>query len=73
MTIDDPEVFTDFVRNNLRVTTQQKNDVITNFVESFWYLLAVNDGYIDTFIKYNHSTKNSRASAKIILISNNVS
>ena len=37
--------------NILRVNTQGKIDTITNFVESFGYLLVVNDGYIDTFSK----------------------
>ena len=53
--MDDPAVFTYFVRNTLRFTTQQKNDVITNFFKSSGYLLAVNDGDIDTFVKYTHS------------------
>ena len=36
VTMDDPAVFADFVRNSRRVTTQQTIDIITNFVESFW-------------------------------------
>ena len=51
VTMDGPVVFTDFMRNTLRVTTQRTIDVIMNFVESFADLLAVNDGYIDTFSK----------------------
>ena len=47
--MDDPAVFTKFVINTLRVTNQQKINVITNFVESFGKLLAVNDGDIDKF------------------------
>ena len=49
--MDDTEVFTNFVRNTLWVTTQQTIVVITNFMESFGDLLAVNDGDIDTFSK----------------------
>ena len=49
VTMDDPEVFSDFARNTLRVTTQRTIDVIKNFVESFGDLLAVNDGEIDNF------------------------
>ena len=30
--MDDPAVFTNFVKNTLRVTTQKTVDVITNFV-----------------------------------------
>ena len=70
--MDDPEVFTNFVRNTLRVTTNQTIDLITNFMESFGGLLAVNDGVIDTFVKYTHSTNNARADAQNILTSNNV-
>ena len=49
--MDNSAVFTNFVRNTLGVTNQQKIDVITNSVESFGHLLAVNDGDIDTFSK----------------------
>ena len=70
--MDDPAVFTKFVINTLRVTNQQKINVITNFVESFGKLLAVNDGDIDTFVQYDHSANNDGASAQRILISNNV-
>ena len=49
VTMDGPVVFTDFMRNTLRVTTQRTIDVIKNFVESFGDLLAVNDGEIDNF------------------------
>ena len=49
--MDDPAVFTNFVRNTLEVSTQQKNYVITNFVKSFGYLIAANDGDIDNFSK----------------------
>ena len=72
VTMDDPELFTEFVRNTLKVTTQWTINVITNFVESFEDLLAVNDVDIDTFVKDTHSTINYRASGQIILISNNV-
>ena len=72
MTIYDPAVFSNFVRNTLRVTTQQTIDVITISVEYFGDLLAVNDGYIDIFVKDTHSTNNARSAAQIILISNNV-
>ena len=47
--MEDPAVFTNFVKNTLRVTTQQMIDGITNFVESFGELLAVNNGYIEPF------------------------
>ena len=43
VTMDDPALFINFLRNTLGVSTQQKVDVITTFVESFWDLLAVND------------------------------
>ena len=36
VTMDDPAVFADFVRNSRRVTTQQTIDIITSFVEPFW-------------------------------------
>ena len=72
VTIDDPVVFTNFLINTLRVTTQRKINVITNFVKTFVYLLAVNDGDIDTFFKDAHSVNNDRAAAQRILISNNV-
>ena len=49
VTMDDLEVFADFMKNTLRVTTHQNIYVITNFVEYFGRLLAVNDGYIGTF------------------------
>ena len=72
VTMDDPAIFTDFTVNTLRVTTQQKIDVITNFAVPFGDLLAVNDGDIDTFVKDTYSANNSRVDAQIILISNNV-
>ena len=72
VTMDDPAVFTNFVINTLTVTTQQKIDVIMNFVESFGDFIAVNDGDIDTFVKDTHSANNSGAAAQRILISNNV-
>ena len=72
VTMDDPAVFTDFLRYTLGVTTQKKIDVIINFVESFGGLLAVIDGDIDTFFKYSHSADNARVAAQRIFISNNV-
>ena len=72
VTMDDPAVFTNFVRNTLGVTTQRKIHVMTNFVESFEELLAVNDVDIDTFVKDAHSGNNVRAAAQRILIRNNV-
>ena len=41
VTMDDPLVFTDLVRNTLGVTTHQTIYVIMNFVESFGDLLYV--------------------------------
>ena len=70
-TLDDPAVFTDFVRKKIGFITQQTIGVITNFVESFGGLLAVNDVDIDTFFKDTHSANNARAAVKRILISNN--
>ena len=70
--MDDPAVFSYFTRNTLIVTTQQTIDIITNFVESFGDLLAVNDGDIETFVKDAHSANNTRAAAQRILISNSV-
>ena len=70
--MDDPSVFTIFLRNTVGVTTKQKIYVIKNFMESFGYLLSVNDGYIETFVKDNHSTNNDRAAAQRIFISNNI-
>ena len=70
--MDDPAVFTNFVRNTPRVTTQQIIDVITKFVEYFGDLITVNDIDINTSVKDTQSTNNTRASAHIILISNNV-
>ena len=72
VTMDDPAVFTNFVRNTLRVNTQQIINVITNFVGFFGDLPAVNDVDIDTFFKNTHSVNNARAAAQRILISNNV-
>ena len=66
VTMDDPLVFADFLRNTLRVTTQRTIDVINNFVGYFGILLAVNDGDIGTFVKYTYYVNNSRASAQII-------
>ena len=65
--MDDTAVSTNFMINSLRVTTHQIIDVITNFVESFGDLLAVNDGHIDTFFKDTHSANNARAVVQIIL------
>ena len=70
--MDDPAVFSDFVRNNLVVTTQWTIDVITNVLGYFGELLAVNDGDIDNFVKDTHSMNNSRTDAQKILIRNNV-
>ena len=70
--MDDPAVFTNFLRNTVGVTTKQKIYVIKNFMESFGYLISVNDGYIETFVKDNHSTNNDRAAAQRIFISNNI-
>ena len=67
-----PEVFTNFLRNTLRFTTQKKIDITTNFVESFGDLISVNDGDIDTFVKDTHSVNNARAAAKRILIRKNI-
>ena len=44
VTMDDPSVFTNVVRNILGVTTQLTIDVITKVLESFGDLLSVNDG-----------------------------
>ena len=52
--MDNPEVFTDLLRNTLGVTTQKTIDVITNFVGSFGGLLYVDDRDIDTFVKDTH-------------------
>ena len=70
--MDDPAVFTSFVRNTLMFITQKMIDAITNFVESFGDFLAVNYGDVDTFVKDNHSANNAIATAQRILISNNV-
>ena len=70
--MDDPAVFTNFVKKILRVTNQKTNGVITNFGESFGYLLDNNDGDIDTFVVDVHYTNNARAAEQRILISNNV-
>ena len=72
VTMDDSVVFIDLVRKTLRFTTQQTIDIITNCVESFGGLLAVNNGDIVTFFKANHSANNPRAAAQRILISNNI-
>ena len=72
VTMDDPTLFTDFVRNTLWFTNQQKIDLIANFVETFWILLALNDRDIEKFVKDTHSVNISRAAAQRILISNNV-
>ena len=53
--MDNPEVFTDLLRNTLGVTTQKTIDVITNFVGSFGGLLSVDDIDIDNFVKDTHS------------------
>ena len=71
VTMDNPAVFTNLVRNTLRVNTQRTIGVIKNFLESFGGLLVVNDGDIDTFVKDTHSVNNARAAAQRILISNN--
>ena len=70
--MDDPALYTNFLRNTLGITTQQTTDLIMNVLKSFTDLLAVNDGYIDTFVKCTHYAKNARAAAQRILISNNV-
>ena len=51
VTMDDPAVFTDVVNYTLSVTTQRTIYIMTNLVESFGYLLTMNDEYIDTFSK----------------------
>ena len=63
LTVDDPEVFNNFVRKNLIVNTQQTIDVITNVVEYFGYLLVVNDRDIDTFVKDTNFVNKTRATA----------
>ena len=70
--MDDPAVFTDFVINTLGFTTHQMIDVITNFVKSFWDLLAGKYGDIDTFAKDTHYTNNTRSAMQRILIRNNI-
>ena len=70
--MDDPAELTNFVINNLGVTTQQTTYVITKFVESFGYLLAVNYGDINTFFKDTHSANNARVAEKRIFIRNNI-
>ena len=70
VTKDDPAVFTNFMINTLGVTNHKIIDVIKNSVVSFGELLAVNDGDIDTFVTYTHSTNDYRAVAHRILISN---
>ena len=72
-TMDDSVVFTNLMRNTLRVTTQWIINAITNFVEYFGELLALNDGGIDNFSKDTHSVNNARAAAQRILTSNIVS
>ena len=72
MAIDDPSVFTDFARNTFGITNQRTIDVITNFVESFGEFIAVNDEYIDAFVKDTNYAYNPRAAKQRILISNNV-
>ena len=72
VTMDDPAVFTDFVRNTLGLTTQRTIDVITNVLEPFGDLLEMNDGYIDNFVKDNHSANITRVSAQRILVTNKV-
>ena len=67
--MDDSAEFANVVRNTVIFTTQQKINVITNFVEYFGSLLAVKDGYIDTFVRYTHSANNARATVQRILIS----
>ena len=56
----------------LGVTIQQTIAAITNLVKFFGNLLAVNDGYIETFVKDTHSVDNAGAAVQRILISNNV-
>ena len=70
--MDNPAVFTNFLRNTVGFTTQKTINVIANFIKYFGYLLAVNDGDIDTFVKDNHSVNNARADAQRILISNSI-
>ena len=69
--MDDPALFTNFVRNTLGVNTQQIINAITNLVESFWGLLVVNDGDIDTFSNIPILRNNTRVAAQRIFIGNN--
>ena len=69
--MDDPAVFAYFVRNTLGDNMQQKINAITNFLESFGDLLAVNDGDIECFVKDNHYANESRAAVQRIFIRNN--
>ena len=64
VTMDDPA--------NLGVTIQRTINVITNSIESFRDLLAVNDGDIYTSVKDTNSVNNARAAGQIIFISNNI-
>ena len=70
--MDDPAVFAYFVRNTLGDNMQQKINAITNFLESFGDLLAVNDGDIECFVKDNHYESNYSAAVQRMFISNNV-
>ena len=70
--MDDPAVFMDFVRNSLGFTTMRKIGLTKKSVKSFGYLLAVNNGDIDTFVKYTHSVNDARAAVQIVLINNKV-
>ena len=70
--MENPALFTNFMRNILGVTAHQTINIIKNSVESFGDLLAVNDRDIDTFVKYTQYLNNNRVTAQIILISNSV-
>ena len=69
--MDNPAVFTNLVRNTLRVNTQRTIGVIKNFLESFGGLLVVNDGDIDTFSNIPILRNNTRVAAQRIFIGNN--
>ena len=72
VTMDDPAVFTNFVKITHGVTTQQTIDVNVNFVESFGGFIAFNFGDIDNFVKDTHYANNSRAAAQRIFVIKNV-
>ena len=66
--MDDPAVFTNFVKITHGVTTQQTIDVNAIFVESFGGFIAVNVRDIENFVKDTHYANNSRAAAQRILV-----